>query len=125
MTTALANMSSRRLLMFGVGLLLLIGGLLALRFPVFLGDFDQWGFQINCGSGFHSAFSQAMIADSAGTHFVDRCETAIATRRAWNIPLAVIGGLLLGASLISPSRGHSVGLRALQRDEMASQQAIA
>jgi hypothetical protein len=29
-----------------VGVLLVMGGLFALRFPVFLGDFDQWGFQM-------------------------------------------------------------------------------
>lgn len=116
-TTAVAKVSNRRLLMLAVGLLLLIGGLFALSYPVFLGDFDQWGFQINCGSGLSSAFSQAMIADSAGTHFVDRCDTAIAARRAWSIPLAVTGGLFLGALLISPSRGRSVRVRVYQRHE--------
>ncbi|MGE2816524.1 hypothetical protein ACQI5H_15505 [Mycobacterium heidelbergense] len=95
------------MVMLAVGLLLLIGGLYALRFPVFLGDFDQWGFQINCGSGLHSAFGQAMTADSTGTHFADRCGSAIAVRRAWSIPLAVVGGLFLSALLISPSRGRS------------------
>lgn len=109
--TALANMSNRRLLILAVGLLLLMGGLFALRFPVFLGDFDQWGFQINCGTGLHSAFSQAVIADSAGTHFVDRCDSALAVRRAWSIPLTVAGGLFLSALLISPSRGRSANLQ--------------
>ncbi|WP_375487746.1 hypothetical protein [uncultured Mycobacterium sp.] len=117
-------MSNRRLLMLAVGLLLLIGGLFAMRFPVFLGDFDQWGFQINCGSGFHSAFSQSLIADSAGTHFVDRCGTAIALRRAWSIPLAVSGGLLLSALLMSPPRGLSVRMRALRRDEQRLVEAV-
>ena len=50
--TALATMSTQRLLILAAGALLLVGGLLALRYPVFLADFDQWGFQINCGSGF-------------------------------------------------------------------------
>jgi hypothetical protein len=59
-----------------------MGGLFALRFPVFLGDFDQWGFQINCGSGFQSALTQAVIADSAGTHFVDRSFAIPARREA-------------------------------------------
>jgi hypothetical protein len=36
-------------------------------------------------------------------------------RRAWSIPLTVTGGLLLGALLISPSRGRSAGF--MQRDE--------
>jgi hypothetical protein len=100
-TTALANTSNQRLLILAVGFLLLMGGLFALRLPVFLGDFDQWGFQINCGSGLRSAFSQAVIADSAGTHFVDRCHTGIAVRRAWSIPLAVAGGLFLSALLVT------------------------
>ena len=51
-------MSNQRLVILAVGVLLVMGGLFALRFPVFLGDFDQWGFQINCGSGFQSALTQ-------------------------------------------------------------------
>jgi hypothetical protein len=111
-TAALMNMSNRRLLILGGGVLLLIGGLLALRFPVFLSDFDQWGFQINCGSGFQSTLTQAGIADSAGTQFVDQCHTAIAMRRAWTIPLVVGGALLLCALLVRPSRPHSASAEA-------------
>jgi len=103
----LANMSNQRLVVLAVGVLLVMGGLFALRFPVFIGDFDQWGFQINCGSGFRSAVTQAVIADSAGTHFVDRCHTALAMRRAWTIPLPVTGALLLSALLIRPRRQRS------------------
>jgi len=110
-TPVLATMSTQRLVILAVGLVLLMGGLFALRFPVFLGDFDQWGFQINCGSGLHSAFTQAVIADSAGTQFVDRCHTALAVRRAWTIPLAAAGVLLLSTLLISPSRGRSANLQ--------------
>src|SRR5271163_147143 len=96
--TGPANMSNQRVVILAVGVLLVMGGLFALRFPVFLGDFDQWGFQINCGSGFHSALTQAVIADSAGTHFVDRCHTALAMRRGWTIALPV------SALLIRPRR---------------------
>src|SRR5262249_19565631 len=106
-TAALMNMSNQRLLILGAGILLLTGGLLALRFPVFLSDFDQWGFQINCGSRFQSALTPAGVADSAGTHFVDQCQTTIAMSRAWATPLAVGGALLLGALLVIPSRQHS------------------
>jgi hypothetical protein len=81
--TGPANMPNQRLVILAVGVLLVMGGLFALRFPVFLGDVDQWGFQINCGSGLQSALTQAVIADSAGTHFVDRCHTALAMRRGW------------------------------------------
>ena len=97
-------MSNQRLVILAVGVLLVMGGLFALRFPVFLGDFDQWGFQINCGSGFQSALTQAVIADSAGTHFVDRCHTALAMRRGWTIALPVTGALLVSALLIRPRR---------------------
>jgi hypothetical protein len=110
-SSALANMSTRRLLILAAGLLLLMTGLFALWTPVFLGDFDQWGFQINCGSGLHSAFSQAEMADSTGTHLVDQCGTAIDVRRAWTIPLAVAGALFLSALVISPSRGRSANVQ--------------
>jgi hypothetical protein len=109
--SALANMSTRRLLILVAGLLLLTSGLFALWMPVFLGDFDQWGFRIKCGSGLSSALSQAEIADSTGAHFVDRCGTAIAVRRAWTIPLAVTGTLFLSALVISPSRGRSANVQ--------------
>jgi hypothetical protein len=104
---ALINMSNQRFFVLVVGIALVVGGLLALRFPVFLPDFDQWGFQINCGSGIQSALTQAGVADSAGTQFVNQCHTAIAMRRAWSIPLVVVGALLLGALMVSPSRQHS------------------
>ena len=105
--TALANMSTPRLLMLITGVLLLVGGLLALRFPVFLSGFDQWGFQIDCGTGFETDLTQAGIADSAGTHFVEQCHAAIAMRRVWAIPVVTAGALLLGALLLKPSRQPS------------------
>ena len=38
----------------------LIGvGLLALNFPVFLDAYDQWGFQIKCGTGYLTDLTQA------------------------------------------------------------------
>jgi hypothetical protein len=104
---ALANMSTPRLLMLVTGVLLLVGGLVALRFPVFLSDFDQWGFQINCGSGFQSDVTQAGVADSAGTHFVEQCHAAIATRRAWIIPVVLAGAVLLSALVLRPSRQYA------------------
>src|SRR5258705_12359598 len=97
-------MSNQRLVILAVGVLLVMGGLFALRFPVLLGDFDQWGFQINCGSGFHSALTQAVIADSAGTHFVDRCHTALAMRRGWTIAPPGTRGLPVSALAIKPRR---------------------
>ena len=67
-------------------------GLLALNFPVFLDAYDQWGFQIKCGTGYASDLSQA--AATVGQHnFVDKCETALLLRRMWTIPLVAISGL--------------------------------
>ena len=105
--TALANMSTARLLILVAGVLLLVGGLLALRFPVFLSEFDQWGFQISCGNGFGSDWTQAAAADAAGTHYVDQCHAAIAVRRAWTVPVVLTGALLLSALLLRPTRRGS------------------
>ena len=67
-------------------------GLLALNFPVFLDAYDQWGFQLKCGTGFASDLSQA----AAGQHsYVDQCETALMLRRLWSIPLIVVGSIVL------------------------------
>jgi hypothetical protein len=106
-TAALMNMSNRRFFALAVGSVLLTIGLLALRFPVFLSDFDQWGFQINCGNGLRSSFTQAGVADSAGTHFVDQCHTAVGMRRGWSIPLAAAGALLIGGLLVIPPATRS------------------
>lgn len=112
-TTALLNMSNQRFFTLIAGGLLLTVGLLALRFPVFLPGFGQWGFQTNCGSGFQSSLTQAGIADSAGTHFVEQCHTAIAMH-AWTIPLAAAGALLLSALLVRPpSTRQAAGLPVL------------
>ena len=69
-------------------------GLLALNFPVFLDAYDQWGFQVECGSGFASDLSQAAAA--AGQHnYVGQCETALILRRLWAIPLVAVGSIVL------------------------------
>lgn len=38
-------MSNQSVVILAAGVLLVMGGLFALRFPVFLGDFDQSGFK--------------------------------------------------------------------------------
>lgn len=79
----------------GVGcVVLIVAGLLSLNFPVFLDAFDQYGFQIKCGTGFATDLSQAAAAAGAHT-YIDQCETAILVRRLWTIPLVVIGSIVL------------------------------
>ncbi len=69
-------------------------GLIALNFPVFLDAYDQWGFQIRCGTGYVTDLTQAAAA--TGQHnYVDKCETALLVRRMWTIPLVAVGGLVL------------------------------
>lgn len=104
---ALMNMSNQRFMVLLAGLALFVLGLLALRFPVFLPDFDQWGVQINCGSGFGSALTQATAAESAGTNYVGQCHTAIAVRRDWTIPLTLLGMSMLGWLMVRAPRPKS------------------
>lgn len=79
----------------GVGcLVVIVAGLLALNFPVFLDAFDQYGFQIKCGTGLAVDLSQATAA--AGEHtYVDQCETAVLVRRLWTIPPVAIASVVL------------------------------
>jgi hypothetical protein len=77
-----------------VCVLAVAAGLLALNFPVLLDAYDQWGFQVDCGTGFASDLSQAAAA--AGQHnYVDQCETALVLRRLWAIPLVAVASILL------------------------------
>jgi hypothetical protein len=89
-------------------------GLFALRFPVFLDDYDQWGWQINCGTGYVSELTQATAA-AGPANYVDECESALMTRRVWTIPLVVVGAIVLltvvVASAITSGRESLVASR--------------
>ena len=86
---------------------LVVVGLIALNFPVFLDAYDQWGFQIKCGTGYATDLTQA-AASVGEQNFVDQCETALLVRRLWTIPLVAISGLVLlvvtAASAITSAR---------------------
>ncbi len=75
-----------------LGVVLIAVGLLALNFPVYLGVYDQFGFQIKCGTGFGANLAQAV---EAGGDLPGQCETALLTRRLWTIPLIAVGSMLL------------------------------
>ena len=102
------NQRHHRLAYTGIVSGVLVGfGLIALNFPVFLDGYDQWGFQIKCGTGYATDLTQAAAA--VGQHdFVDQCETALLVRRMWTIPLVAISGLVLlvvtAASAITSAR---------------------
>jgi hypothetical protein len=88
---------------FYVGVLsvvLVVVGLVALNFPVFIDAYDQWGWQIKCGTGFSSDLTQA--AEAGGGSYVDQCGTALMLRRIWTIPMVAIGTIVLtGAVLVA------------------------
>ncbi|QEN13504.1 hypothetical protein ACRDU6_13250 [Mycolicibacterium sp. ELW1] len=79
-------MTVRQIVAAVVAVALLTLGLLALRWPVYLPDFDPWGVQIKCGSGFSADLVQATFAGKA-----DQCQHALAMRRGWAIPVAALG----------------------------------
>jgi hypothetical protein len=98
-------------LVMAVGAVLLAAGLLALSVPVSLGDYDSWGMQVECGNGYYSQLLQATFDDEESarqsardgaptaiqpnTNYVDRCKSAITHRRAWAIPIAGLGAVIL------------------------------
>ncbi|OBI47432.1 hypothetical protein A5707_19295 [Mycobacterium kyorinense] len=88
-------MKNRHLLLAIAGMLLVVVGLMALWWPVFLGQYDQYGIQITCGRAYNADLSHA--ADAGGDTLVSQCGTALLTRRAWAIPTAILGWLLLTA----------------------------
>jgi len=81
------------------GSVLLGLGLFALNFPVFLDAYDQWGWQIKCGTGYGADFSQ-VTAEAGDINYADQCESALMTRRLWTVPLVVVGALALLAVLV-------------------------
>ncbi|MFZ0902737.1 MAG: hypothetical protein WAN71_02410 [Mycobacterium sp.] len=92
-------MSNRQLFLGIAGALLMVIGLLALWFPVYLSQYDQYGMQIACGSGFSANLSQA--ADANGDGLVAQCGTALLLRRIWAIPVLVLGWLILTVLIAS------------------------
>ncbi|MGB7869757.1 MAG: hypothetical protein WBM01_16020 [Mycobacterium sp.] len=86
-------MSNRQFVAVTAGALLVVVGLLALRWPIYLNHYDQFGMQITCGRGFSSNLAQAADADGGG--LVTQCGTALLIRRAWAIAITVVGWLLL------------------------------
>lgn len=89
-----AELTTRRLLAMIVMVTLVLVGFLGMWWPVYLSEFDQYGIQIDCGSGFLSDLAQAGRADGTGG-LAGECGTALLIRRAWSIPLMVIGTVVV------------------------------
>ncbi len=84
-----------------VGLALALIGLAALWLPIELDQHDAYGFPIQCGNGFSS---NPTVGQSDGAGVAGQCESALLIRRAWAIPSAAIGWLLVTVFLIAWAR---------------------
>lgn len=92
-------------LIASASVLLLAAGIFALGFPVLLGAYDQFGFQIGCGTGFSADLTQASSADTAPdadqhhttspAGYRRQCQDALMTRRVWAIPAVAASGVVL------------------------------
>ena len=106
-------MTVRRLIMV-VGAVLLLAGVIGLLIPVSVPDGgDSAGGSIGCGNAIASNLQSARSAnDKTGanipivgqlvphTDYVSECQSSLSSRRAWSIPVAVIGlVVIVGAAL--------------------------
>lgn len=83
-----------------IAAVVLVIALLAMNFPVFLDSYDQYGWQIKCGTGYLSDLTQA-AATVGDTNYVEQCETALLMRRLWTIPMALFAGTALLVVLVA------------------------
>ncbi|HEU0191015.1 MAG TPA: hypothetical protein VFR17_07075 [Mycobacterium sp.] len=101
---------SRGRVLLAIGAALLAVGLLGLWSPVFLGDYDMYGVQVNCGNGYSSQLLQAEVDDQAAARrpagdgapaggYVDRCTSALAHRRAWASVTVGLGAVTLAVQV--------------------------
>jgi hypothetical protein len=93
----------------------LAAGLLAMNFPVFLDAYDQYGWQIKCGTGYITDLTQATAAVGE-QNYVDQCGNALLLRRLWTIPLAIIGGAVVLAVLVASATTSARESLVAQRD---------
>ncbi len=110
-------MTLRRLIVLA-GAIVLIAGVVGLLVPVSVSGTN--GEKIGCGNAVASDLSAARQADSQNlanlpvisqivphTSYVAECQSALSHRRAWSIPLAVVGVVVVvGAFVIRGGAGR-------------------
>lgn len=90
-------MSFRAVYIGIAGAVILAIGLYLMSMPVYLDDFDQYGMQVPCGSGFAAHLDQAV---AAGSGYSEKCGSALLMRRLWTVPVVALGVLALLAVLV-------------------------
>jgi hypothetical protein len=96
-----SELTTRRLLVMVAVTGAIMIGFLGMWWPVYLPDFDLYGIQIDCGSGFVGDLSHA---ERSGGDLAGKCGTALLVRRAWSIPLMVAGTAVLIALALRGTR---------------------
>jgi hypothetical protein len=97
-------------LIFAVGAVLLLAGIIGLLVPVSVSDTS--GNSVACGNGIAMDLSSARNANDKNganipilnqllphTDYVAQCQSSVNGRRSWTIPLAVIGVVAIGGAL--------------------------
>jgi hypothetical protein len=106
-------LTARRLILL-VGAIVLIAGIIALLVPVSASGENG---SVGCGNAIAGDLSTARDKDNGNlanlpvvnqfvphTNYVSACNSALTTRRAWSIPLAVVGLLVMGGCLLVRER---------------------
>jgi len=104
-----------RRLIIGVGAVLLLAGVIGLLAPVSISDSN--GHSIGCGNAVATDLSAARSANETSvanvpilnqivphTDYVGQCQSSVGSRRAWTIPLAVLGIIAIGGTLLTGRR---------------------
>ena len=107
-------MTARRVVLLA-GIAALLIGVIALLLPVSTSDGS--GGSIACGNGLSADMSAARDANNSSvagvpilnqvvphTDFVAQCQSEVSGRRAWAIPVAVLGLLVAGGSMFVGDR---------------------
>jgi hypothetical protein len=105
-----------RRLIIGVGAVLLLAGIIGLLVPVSISDGN--GHSISCGNAVATDLSAARNANNTSvanvpvlnqivphTDYVAQCQSSVGGRRAWTIPLAIVGILAVGGTLLTGRHG--------------------
>ena len=107
-------MNLRRLILL-VGAVVLIVGVIGLLVPVSVPGPDNGS--IGCGNGLAQDLSAAREADNNNpanlpilnqliphTNYVTQCQSAVSSRRAWTIPVALVGLVVIAGSFFVGGR---------------------
>jgi hypothetical protein len=109
------DMSARRIVL-AAGAILVIAGVIALLVPVSVPNGN--GSSIGCGNAVAEDLSGARSANDSTvanvpilnqivphSDFVAQCQSAVSSRRAWSIPVTVLGALVAAGALVVRPRG--------------------